>query len=52
MLFRVKHDYTHGSPTPYDAVAHWQLGWVHNWGELAICALMTMHGDMADASSS
>jgi hypothetical protein len=37
---------------PYDAISHWQLGYVHNWGELAICALMMMHSDLANASSS
>ena len=37
---------------PYDAISHWQLGYVHNWGELAICALMMMHADLADARSS
>jgi len=37
---------------PYDAISHWQLGYVHNWGELAICALMMMHSDLANARSS
>ncbi|MEX1310248.1 MAG: DUF5063 domain-containing protein [Candidatus Sulfomarinibacteraceae bacterium] len=37
---------------PYDAVSHWQLGYVHNWGELAICAMMMMHSDLAEARSS
>jgi hypothetical protein len=37
---------------PYDAISHWQLGYVHNWGELAICALMMMHLDLSDAGSS
>jgi hypothetical protein len=37
---------------PYDAISHWQLGYVHNWGELAICALMMMHADLAKARSS
>lgn len=37
---------------PYDAISHWQLGYVHNWGELAICALMMMHGDLAKTRSS
>jgi hypothetical protein len=37
---------------PYDAVSHWQLGYIHNWGELAICALMMLHADLADAKSS
>lgn len=37
---------------PYDAISHWQLGYVHNWGELAICALMMLHSDLANARSS
>lgn len=37
---------------PYDAISHWQLGYVHNWGELAICALMMMHSDLANTRSS
>ncbi len=37
---------------PYDAISHWQLGYVHNWGELAICALMMMHSDLAKGRSS
>ena len=37
---------------PYDAVSHWQLGYVHNWGELAICALLMLHSELADAKSS
>jgi len=37
---------------PYEAISHWQLGFVHNWGELAICALMMMHSDVAKARSS
>jgi hypothetical protein len=37
---------------PYDAISHWQLGWVHNWGELAICALMMLHSDLTNARSS
>jgi len=37
---------------PYEAISHWQLGYVHNWGELAICALMMMHSDLAKARSS
>jgi hypothetical protein len=37
---------------PCDAVSYWQLGFVHNWGELAICALMMMHSDMAKTGSS
>ena len=37
---------------PYHAISHWQLGYVHNWGELAICALMMLHCDLADAKSS
>ena len=37
---------------PYEAISHWQLGYVHNWGELAICALMMMHADLAKARSS
>jgi hypothetical protein len=37
---------------PYEAISHWQLGYVHNWGELAICALMMMHSDLADTKSS
>jgi len=37
---------------PVDAISHWQLGYVHNWGELAICALMMLHGDLANARSS
>lgn len=37
---------------PYEAVSHWQLGYVHNWGELAICALMMLHSDVANATSS
>ena len=37
---------------PYDAVSHWQLGFVHNWGELAICALMMLHNDLANTRSS
>ena len=37
---------------PYDAISYWQLGYVHNWGELAICSLMMMHSDLANARSS
>ena len=37
---------------PYDAISHWQLGFVHNWGELAICALMMLHTDLANTRSS
>jgi hypothetical protein len=37
---------------PYDAISHWQLGYVHNWGELAICGLMMLHSDLASAKSS
>ncbi len=37
---------------PYEAISHWQLGYVHNWGELAICALMMMHADLAKTRSS
>jgi hypothetical protein len=37
---------------PYDAISYWQLGFVHNWGELAICALMMLHSDLAEAGSS
>ena len=36
----------------YDAISHWQLGYVHNWGELAICALMMMHNDLAESTGS
>jgi hypothetical protein len=37
---------------PYDAVSHWQLGYVHNWGELAICALMMLHADLGESVKS
>ena len=37
---------------PYDAVSHWQLGYIHTWGEIAICALMMLHSDLANARSS
>ena len=37
---------------PYDPISHWQLGWIHTWGELAICALMMLHSDLADTRSS
>ncbi len=37
---------------PYEAISHWQLGYVHNWGELAICALMMMHSDLAKSARS
>jgi len=37
---------------PYDAISHWQLGYIHNWGELAICALMMMHSDLAVSETS
>lgn len=37
---------------PYDAVSHWQLGWIHGWGELAICALMMLHTDLTASSRS
>jgi hypothetical protein len=37
---------------PYEAISHWQLGYVHNWGELAICSLMMMHDDLANVRSS
>lgn len=37
---------------PYEAISHWQLGYLHSWGELAICALMMMHSDLANAGSS
>jgi hypothetical protein len=37
---------------PYDAVSHWQLGWVHNWGELAICSLMMLHTDLTTSTGS
>jgi len=37
---------------PYDAISHWQLGYVHNWGELAICSLMMMHSDLAESARS
>jgi len=40
------------SGRPYDAISHWQLGYVHNWGELAICALMMLHSDLANTRSS
>lgn len=56
-LFEVQHELERGlalldSGRTCEALSYWQLGYVHNWGELAICALMTMHGAMADASSS
>jgi len=37
---------------PYDAISHWQLGYVHNWGELAICALMMLHTNLGDSVKS
>jgi hypothetical protein len=37
---------------PYDAISHWQLGYVHSWGELAICAMMMMHADLAESARS
>jgi hypothetical protein len=41
-----------GAGRPYDAASHWHLGYVHNWGELAICALMMLHSDLANTRSS
>jgi len=41
-----------GEDRPYDAVSHWQLGYVHTWGELAICSLMMLHSDLANTRSS
>lgn len=37
---------------PYEAISHWQLGYIHTWGELAICALMMMHRDLANTGTS
>lgn len=37
---------------PYDAISYWQLGYVHSWGELAICSLMMMHSDLSNTRSS
>ncbi len=37
---------------PYDAISYWQLGYVHNWGELAICSLMMMHVDLGESVKS
>lgn len=56
-LIEVQRELRHGlalldEGCPYDAVSYWQLGYVHNWGELAICSLMMLHTDLTTSTGS